>query len=90
MDNTCIKTFQSNIAYICNPSNTELNMKTRQGEQAAITPVSKKPGCDVSDLSNYRLISNLPFLAKVLERAVATKLVGWVSLGQYSIGFILT
>jgi len=42
---------------------------------AAITPVLKKPGCDKSDLSNYRPISNLNFfLSKVLERVVMAQL----------------
>jgi len=34
----------------------------------------KTAACDVSDLSNYRPISNLPLLTKVLERVVAFQL----------------
>lgn len=49
---------------------------------AAITPVLKKPGCDISDLSNYRPISNLPFLAKVLERVVMSQLHSHWSLSK--------
>lgn len=41
---------------------------------AAITPFPKKPGCDSSDLTNYRPISNPPFLAKVLECVVLAQL----------------
>uniref|UniRef100_A0A3B1JSL1 Reverse transcriptase domain-containing protein n=1 Tax=Astyanax mexicanus TaxID=7994 RepID=A0A3B1JSL1_ASTMX len=41
---------------------------------AAVTPILKKPGLDPSDLNNYRPISNLPFLSKVLERTVACQL----------------
>jgi Reverse transcriptase (RNA-dependent DNA polymerase)/Endonuclease-reverse transcriptase len=35
---------------------------------AMITPVLKKPTLDASDASNYRPISNLTFLSKLLER----------------------
>ena len=41
---------------------------------AAVTPILKKPDSDPTSLINYRPISNLPFLAKVLERVVASQL----------------
>ena len=41
---------------------------------AAIKPVLKKHNLDPEDLSNYRPISNLPFLAKVLEKVVTLQL----------------
>ena len=41
---------------------------------AAVTPILKKPGLDPDVPNNYRPISNLPFLSKVLERVVATQL----------------
>lgn len=47
---------------------------------AAINSVIKKPASDISDLSNYRPISNLPFLAKVLELVVATQLNNYLVL----------
>ena len=34
------------------------------------TPLLKKSNMDVSQLKSYRPISNLPFLSKLLERAV--------------------
>jgi len=37
---------------------------------AIVTPVVKKPGMDSSSLSSYRPISNLPFVSKLLERAI--------------------
>ena len=40
---------------------------------AAVTPVLKKTGSDPTSLLNYRPISNLPFMAKMLERAVASQ-----------------
>ncbi|XP_041642854.1 uncharacterized protein LOC121509496, partial [Cheilinus undulatus] len=41
---------------------------------ASVTPIIKKPGSDPEDLSNYQPISNLPFISKILEKAVATQL----------------
>ncbi len=39
---------------------------------AAVTPVPKKRNIDYENLSNFRPISNLPFLVKILERVVAS------------------
>lgn len=41
---------------------------------AALTPILKSPSVDVNCLASYRPVSNLPFLAKVLESAVAAQL----------------
>ena len=41
---------------------------------ASVTPLLKKPGLDSNNFSNLRPISNLPFLAKILEKVVATQL----------------
>ena len=41
---------------------------------AAIKPVLKKHNLDPEDLSNYRPISKLPFLAKILEKVVTLQL----------------
>ncbi len=38
---------------------------------AAITPILKKPGADCNDPENFRPVSNLPFLSKLLEKIVA-------------------
>uniref|UniRef100_A0AAR2M1F7 Reverse transcriptase domain-containing protein n=1 Tax=Pygocentrus nattereri TaxID=42514 RepID=A0AAR2M1F7_PYGNA len=40
----------------------------------AVTPILKKPELNPTSLSNYRPISHLPFLAKVMERLVASQL----------------
>ncbi len=42
---------------------------------AAVTPVPKKTNIDYENLSNFRPISNLPFLVKILERVVASQLI---------------
>ena len=41
---------------------------------AVIKPLLKKPTLDPGILANYRPISNLPFLSKILERVVAKQL----------------
>jgi hypothetical protein len=46
---------------------------------AVITPVIKKANLDQEILSNYRPISNLPFLSKILERVVAKQLYSYLS-----------
>ena len=45
---------------------------------ASITPVLKKASLDPLDLSNYRTISNLTFLSKLLERAVHEQITGYL------------
>ena len=41
---------------------------------AAITPILKKPGADPSNFNDFRPISNLPFISKILEKTVASQL----------------
>ncbi|KAI2651726.1 hypothetical protein H4Q32_014472 [Labeo rohita] len=41
---------------------------------AAIKPLIKKPQLDPNKLINYRPISNLPFLSKILEKVVSSQL----------------
>ena len=41
---------------------------------AVISPLLKKPSLDPEIMSNYRPVSNLPFLSKLLEKAVASRL----------------
>ena len=43
-------------------------------KEAVIKPLLKKPGLDIANLSNYRPVSNLPFLSKIIERVVVARL----------------
>ena len=55
------------------PLNTRLYfciLPARQKE-AIITPVSKKPSLDLDEPRNYRPISNLSFISKLIERIVS-------------------
>ena len=47
---------------------------------ALVTPLLKKHGLDSSDPANYRPISNLNTISKIIERLVLTRLVQHVSL----------
>ena len=56
------------------------NLSFRQGvfpeplKHAVVRPRLKKPTLDADDVSSYRPISNLSFLSKLVERAVAARL----------------
>ena len=43
-------------------------------KKAVVKPLIKKPNLDPEVLGNYRPVSNLPYLSKILERAVADQL----------------
>jgi len=57
-----------------------VNASLKQGrlpesqKHAIVTPLLKKPGLDTAELVNYRPVSNLTFMSKVVERAVAQQL----------------
>uniref|UniRef100_A0A8C4TIN9 Reverse transcriptase domain-containing protein n=1 Tax=Erpetoichthys calabaricus TaxID=27687 RepID=A0A8C4TIN9_ERPCA len=46
---------------------------------ASVTPTLKKSGLDADNLNNFRPISHLPFLSKVLERVVASQLTNYLT-----------
>ena len=43
-------------------------------KQAQVVPLLKKSGLDISDLKNYRPVSNIPFLSKVVEKVIAQQI----------------
>jgi hypothetical protein len=55
---------------MCNASLQEGCLPNSQ-KAAIITPILKKPNADPDELKNYRPISNLTFISKVIERIVA-------------------
>ena len=60
-----------------------MNQSLQQGQfpsaykLAAITPILKKPGLDAT-FKNYRPISNLTFLSKVIERVVLKQMTSYL------------
>jgi hypothetical protein len=47
-------------------------------KKAVVRPLLKKSGLDRDELSNYRPVSNLSFISKILERAVSDQLVRYL------------
>ena len=54
---------------------------------AHITPLLKKPSFDHTVFSNYRPVSNLPYISKVLERAVHSQLMQFIENNGLNITF---
>ena len=52
-------------------------------KHAVVTPLLKKPGLDASDLANFRPVSNLTFMSKIVERAVAEQLNSYLTASCY-------
>ncbi len=50
---------------------------------AVIKPIIKKPQQDTSELANYRPISNLPFMSKILEKVVSAQLCSFLQKKIY-------
>ncbi len=73
--------FQSCFAFLCPVVLSIINDSLCTGvvppsfKIAAVTPVPKKTNIDYENLSNFRPISNLPFLVKILEQVVASQLI---------------
>ncbi len=55
-------------------SSLSLGYVPKNFKLAVIKPLIKKPQIDPKDLVNYRPISNLPFLSKILEKVVSSQL----------------
>ena len=61
------------LTRLCNASLHEGPLPSSQ-TTAIVTPALKKPSLDPSDMKNYRPISNLSFMSKVVERIVVRQL----------------
>ena len=53
-----------------------------QLKQSVITPLLKKPSCDTDKLSNYRPISNLSVVSKIIERIVKSRLTDHLTVNR--------
>lgn len=51
-------------------------------KKAIVRPKIKKPGLDKNELKNYRPVSNIPLLAKILEKIVAKQLIAHLELNE--------
>ena len=53
---------------------TEICIFPQTYKKALVRPLIKKPGLDQNDLKNYRPVSNLQFISKILEKVVLKQL----------------
>jgi exonuclease III len=80
----CLPELLSIVHYIVNESLRSGKFPSAL-KTASIRPGLKKPTLDVDDLKNYRPISNLTYLSKILEKVVHHQLNDYVNLnGLYS------
>ena len=72
---------------ICNIISYSLNSGTVPSifKQAIITPILKKPSLDPDSLLNYRPISQLPLVSKILERVVSRQLISYLTANNLHI-----
>ena len=71
------------ITLIVNRS-LELGVFPDSFKKASVVPILKKPNLDPEVLHNYRPVSNLTFISKVLERVVAHRLQGYLDQHKLS------
>ena len=75
---------RSNAYVVAEGASTEHNSSLQSGvvpdsmKSAAVTLLLKKPSLDINILKNYRPVSNLPFVSKVLERVEASQLKAYI------------
>ena len=67
----CLDDLVSLITFIVNVS-LSTGIVPPQFKQATVTPLLKKPGLDTNDMKNFRPVSNLSFISKILEKVVLT------------------
>ena len=51
-------------------------------KQAMLKPLLEKPSLDSNDFKNYRPISNLRFLSKIIEKCVAKQLIQYLDIND--------
>ena len=69
----CLRDLVPLITAIVN-SSLSTGIVPPQFKQAIVKPLLKKPGLDVNVFGNFRPVSNLPFISKVLEKIVLKQL----------------
>ena len=61
------------VVAVVNASLSQGRLPVNQ-KHAIVSPLLKKPGLDTADMANFRPVSNLTFMSKVIERVVARRL----------------
>ena len=73
--------FSPILAAICNAS-IQTGIVPSCLKSAVITPILKKKNLDAGECKNYRPISNLPFVSKLLERVISSQLTFYLNFNQ--------
>ena len=76
----CLTNLLPSITNIINKS-LETGRMPQAFKQAVVTPILKKEGAE-PDFKNFRPISNLPFLSKLVEKVVCKQLSGYMDLNR--------
>ena len=76
---SCASTFSILISHLANLSFDQAAFPSKF-KHALITPLLKKPGLSKSDPSNFRSISNLNTIGKILERLALARLLPHLSI----------
>jgi hypothetical protein len=79
---SCSDVFAPLIAHLANLSFAE-GCFPAQFKLAQVTPLLKKPGLDASDPANYRPISNLNTIGKIIERLFLARLMPHIGASKY-------
>ena len=69
-----LKDLVSLITVIVNAS-LSAGIVPQQLKQALVTPLLKKPGLDSNDMKNFRPVSNLPFISKIVGKVLVISVV---------------
>lgn len=73
----CLPSLLPIITNIVNQSLTSIMPSSYK--EAILTPILKKPDLNTEDLKNYRPISNLSYVSKLIEKVVAKQITNYVS-----------
>ena len=69
----CVNNVLPVITAMVNKSLNEMSVPI-SFKQAIVRPLFKNPGLDMNNLKNYRPVSNLPFVSKIIEKVVASRI----------------
>ena len=77
----CIDVLLPYLTAVVNASLREGSLPESQ-KRAVVTPLLKKPSLDAQEMRNYRPVSNLSFVSKLVERIVANQLMDYLTLNN--------
>jgi exonuclease III len=79
---SCVKELLNCIAHIVN-SSIDSDIVPSLLKSSLITPILKKDNLDPNSSENYRPISNIPFLSKILEKVISRQLTDFLDSDNF-------